>query len=250
MTLNLNAINQERHTLSAIFSTCLVALVFSMAQSFKGPAEMVAQEVMELTTTLIEPLFEKPKPPEDRPEAKPKNTLPAPNPTPTPRQEIKQEVMAPAESPRAALPQTPPPVAQTAPTPALAPLATVTPLAPTAQAVPEIPKPVAPQVSASLSLENNYIASVRSTLNANKRYPTGREASLQRPAGKVKIAFVLARNGSLIEATVEESSNSIILDNAALATVRRTNYAPWPDGTWPSQSQHKFTVSLDFVPLN
>ena len=244
MTLNLDAINQERHTLSALFSICLVALVFSMAQSFKGPAELVAQEVMELTTTLIEPLFEKPKPPEACPEPKPKNILPAPIPTPAPRQELKQEVMAPAETTRAAPPQTAAPVAQTAP---LAPSA---PLAPVAQATPEIPKPVAPQVLPSLSLENNYIASVRTTLNANKRYPTGREASLQRPAGKVKIAFVLARNGSLVEASVEESSNSIILDNAALATVRRTNYAPWPDGTWPLQSQHKFTVSLDFVPLN
>lgn len=241
MTLNLDAINQERHTLSALFSICLVALVFSMAQSFKGPAELMAQEAMELTTTLIEPLFEKPKPPEARPEPKPKNILPAPISTPAPRQEIKQEVMAPAETTRAAPPQTVAPVAQTAP---------VAPLAPVAQATPEIPKPVAPQVPPSLSLENNYIASVRTTLNANKRYPTGREASLQRPAGKVKIAFVLARNGSLVEASVEESSNSIILDNAALATVRRTNYAPWPDGTWPSQSQHKFTVSLDFVPLN
>lgn len=241
MTLNLDAINQERHTLSAIFSMCLVALVFSMAQSFKGPAELAAQEVMELTTTLMEPLFEKPKPPEARPEPKPKNFPPAPIPTPTPRQELKQEVMVPAESMRAAPAQPAAPVAQTTP---------AAPSAPVALATPEIPRPVAPQVPPSLSLENNYIASVRSTLNANKRYPTGREASLQRPAGKVKIAFVLARNGSLVEASVEESSNSIILDNAALATVRRTNYAAWPDGSWPSQSQHKFTVSLDFVPLN
>ena len=241
MTLNLDAINQERHTLSALFSICLVALVFSMAQSFKGPAELAAQELMELTTTLIEPLFEKPKPPEARPEPKPKNVPPAPTPTPAPRQELKQEVMVPAESMRAAPAQSAAPVAQTTP---------AAPSAPVAQATPEIPRPVAPQVPPSLSLENNYIASVRTTLNANKRYPTGREASLQRPAGKVKIAFVLARNGSLVEASVEESSNSIILDNAALATVRRTNYAPWPDGTWPSQSQHKFTVSLDFVPLN
>ena len=241
MTLNLDAINQERHTLSAIFSMCLVALVFSMAQAFKVPAELAAQELMELTTTLIEPLFEKPKPLEARPEPKPKNFPPAPTPTPTPRQELKQEVMVPAESMRAAPAQPAAPVAQTTP---------AAPSAPVALATPEIPRPVAPQVPPSLSLENNYIASVRSTLNANKRYPTGREASLQRPAGKVKIAFVLARNGSLVEASVEESSNSIILDNAALATVRRTNYAAWPDGSWPSQSQHKFTVSLDFVPLN
>jgi protein TonB len=109
---------------------------------------------------------------------------------------------------------------------------------------------MAPQPPISVSLENNYIVSVRATLNANKRYPTGREASLQRPSGKVKLWFVLARNGALQDAGIDESSNSIILDNAALATLRRTTYTPWPEGSWASQSQHKFTVTLDFVPLN
>jgi protein TonB len=87
-------------------------------------------------------------------------------------------------------------------------------------------------------------------LNSNKRYPTGREASLQRPSGKVKLWFVLNRNGLLQEAGIDESSNSIILDNAALATVRRTSYLAWPEGSWPALSQHKFTVTLDFFPLN
>jgi protein TonB len=113
----------------------------------------------------------------------------------------------------------------------------------------EVPKPTQP-IPVNVSLENNYIASVRAMLNANKRYPTGREASLQRPAGKVKLWFVLTRNGAIQDAGIDESSNSIILDNAALSTVRRTTYTPWPEGSWPSQSQHKFTVTLDFVPLN
>jgi protein TonB len=236
MSLNLEAINQQRHALSALASTCLVAGVFSMAQSIKGPAELVAQEVMELTTTLIEPLIQKPapQPPEIRPEPKPKSVVPTPVAVPTPRQDIKQEVTPPIETARS-IP---------------APPQTMAAVAPVAQVVTEPPKQVMQQAAPALNLENNYIASVRNTLNANKRYPTGREASLQRPSGKVKIGFVLLRNGSLVEASVEESSNSIILDNAALTTVRRTTYSPWPDGSWPSQSQHKFTVSLDFMPLN
>lgn len=241
MSLNLETINQQRHSISAVLSMCLLALVVSMAQSIKGPAELVAQEVMELTTTLIEPLLQKPAPvPEIRPETKQKSIAPTPTTTPPVRQEIKQEAMAPAEIARPV-----PAVSQS-----MTPIAPTVAVAPVTQAIPESPKSVAPQVPVNLSLENNYIASVRSILNANKRYPTGREASMQRPSGKVKIGFVLARNGNLLEASVEESSNSIILDNAALATVRRTPYAPWPDGTWPNQSQHKFTVSLDFVPLN
>ncbi len=235
MMLLIDRLNQERHKLSSLGSLLLVFFVFSMAQAIKGPAEMLAQEAMELTTTLIEPLLQPPPktpPPQvKQPEPKPK-MLAMPNAPITPAPiEPAREVTAAAESPR------PPPT----PTPA--------PSFPTATPVQEAPK-MAVQPPVSVSLENNYIVSVRATLNANKRYPTGREASLQRPSGKVKLWFVLARNGALQDAGIDESSNSIILDNAALSTLRRTTYAPWPEGSWASQSQHKFTVTLDFVPLN
>jgi protein TonB len=235
MMLLIDRLNQERHKLSSLGSLLLVFFVFSMAQAIKGPAEMLAQEAMELTTTLIEPLLQPPPktpPPQvKQPEPKPK-MLAMPNAPITPAPiEPAREVTAAAESPR------PTPI----PTPA--------PSFPTATPVQEAPK-MAVQPPVSVSLENNYIVSVRATLNANKRYPTGREASLQRPSGKVKLWFVLARNGALQDAGIDESSNSIILDNAALSTLRRTTYAPWPEGSWASQSQHKFTVTLDFVPLN
>jgi periplasmic protein TonB len=235
MMLLIDRLNQERHKLSSLGSLLLVFFVFSMAQAIKGPAEMLAQEAMELTTTLIEPLLQPPPkspPPQvKQPEPKPK-MLAMPNAPITPAPiEPAREVTAAAESPR--------PLPTPTPAPSL----------PTATPVQEAPK-LAVQPPVSVSLENNYIVSVRATLNANKRYPTGREASLQRPSGKVKLWFVLARNGALQDAGIDESSNSIILDNAALSTLRRTTYAPWPEGSWASQSQHKFTVTLDFVPLN
>jgi protein TonB len=240
MMVLIDRLNQERHKLSSLGSLLMVFFVFSMAQAIKGPAEMLAQEAMELTTTLIEPLLQ-PKPPKPvplvpKPEPQPK-MLALPNVpnmpmTPAPIEPVR-EVTAAAESPR----------------PAPTPTPTPAPSLPTATPVQEAPK-MAVQPPISVSLENNYIVSVRATLNANKRYPTGREASLQRPSGKVKLWFVLARSGALQDAGIDESSNSIILDNAALSTLRRTTYAPWPEGSWASQSQHKFTVTLDFVPLN
>ena len=237
MMLLIDRLNQKRHKLSSLGSLLLVFFVFSMAQAIKGPAEMLAQEAMEITTTLIEPLLQ-PTPPKSapqiaKPEPQPKMlALPNVPTTPAPIEPVR-EVIAAAESPR--------PIPTPTPTPA--------PSLPTATPVQEVPK-MAAQPPISVSLENNYIVSVRATLNANKRYPTGREASLQRPSGKVKLWFVLARNGALQDAGIDESSNSIILDNAALSTLRRTTYAPWPEGSWASQSQHKFTVTLDFVPLN
>ncbi len=238
--ITIDRLNQERHKLSSLGSLLLVFFVFSMAQALQGPAEILAQEAMELTTTLIEPLLQPPpQPPEPKvtkPEPQQKLLTPANVPTtPLPIEPARE--VTPSETPRP--PNTPSPAPTPLPTPSVA---AVTP-------PPEPPKP-APQTPAAVNLENNYIASVRATLNANKRYPTGREASLQRPSGKVKLWFVLARNGALQDAGIEESSNSIILDNAALSTLRRTTYAPWPDGSWSSQSQHKFTVTLDFVPLN
>lgn len=228
----IDQINQARHKISGLGSLTLVVLVFTMAQAIKAPVEMVAQEALELTTALIEPLLQpQPKPPAVQPprtDIKPKVVplLNAPQPT-APTEPVKE--LPPTESTRSVI--APPAIAQ-----------------PVNQTQ-EVPK-ATQQIPVNVSLENNYIASVRAMLNANKRYPTGREASLQRPAGKVKLWFVLTRNGAIQEAGIDESSNSIIMDNAALSTVRRTTYTPWPEGSWPSQSQHKFTVTLDFVPLN
>jgi protein TonB len=228
----IDRLNQARHKISSLGSLTLVVVVFTMAQAIKAPVELVAQEALELTTALIEPLLQPPpKPPAVQPprtDIKPK-VIPLINAQqPIAPSEAVKEMPA-SEAPRSLVP--PPTIAQ--------------PVHQTQEA----PKP-AQQIPVNVSLENNYIASVRAILNANKRYPTGREASLQRPSGKVKLWFVLARNGALQDAGIDESSNSIILDNAALSTVRRTTYTPWPDGSWPSQSQHKFTVTLDFVPLS
>jgi protein TonB len=233
MMLLIDRLNQERHKVSSLGALGLVLVVFTLAQTLKEPVQMVAQEAMELTIAVIEPLLQAPPPPlpqPQKPEVKPK-TVPTVTQTQAPAPtEVRKEPVTP-EAPRA--------VAPTPPTPA-----------PTANPAPVVTETPKPQPPATANLESNYIAAVRATLNANKRYPTGREASLQRPAGKVKVWFVLARNGALQDAGIDDSSNSIILDNAALATVRRTTYSPWPDGSWPSENQHKFTVTLDFVPLN
>jgi protein TonB len=130
-----------------------------------------------------------------------------------------------------------------------APAVAPQPVAETVKPTPP-PPPPQPQPPSSAAVENAYVQNVRALLNANKRYPTGREASLQRPSGKAVVWFVLNRNGTLQEAGIEGSSNSILLDNAALSTVRRTSYTPLPEGSWPGQAQHRFTVTLDFVPFN
>jgi protein TonB len=85
-------------------------------------------------------------------------------------------------------------------------------------------------------------------LNATKRYPTGRQASLERPVGKARIVFVLSRNGALVSAQVQVSSNSNMLDDAALSAVRRATYPAFAGDLWRGQNTHEFSVDIDFVP--
>jgi periplasmic protein TonB len=115
------------------------------------------------------------------------------------------------------------------------------PVAPAATPVP-IPTPTASNP------EGAFTALLRAQLNASKRYPTGRDISLQRPKGKVVVWFTLLRSGHLQDLGIEDTSNSIALDNAALSTVRRASFPAFPTSSWPDQASHKFTVSLDFLP--
>lgn len=112
---------------------------------------------------------------------------------------------------------------------------------------------ITPAPSAADSARNAeaaYANRVRDYLQTAKRYPSGREASLQRPAGTSVIWFILSRNGSLIDSGIETSANSILLDNAALSTIRRSNYPAFPVEVWPERAQHRFSVELNFIPIN
>lgn len=151
-------------------------------------------------------------------EAKPA-PVPAPNPIPVARQE-------PPPPPAPPPPASPPPPAPAPPAPASPP-----------------PAPAAPAADASAT----YTARVRAYLNSVKRYPTGRDASIQRPEGKVRIWFVLRRDGSLVDAGVEDSSNSILLDNAGLTTIKRGSM-PAFEAAFGTDETHRFTVDLDFKP--
>lgn len=247
-------LNDQRHNVSSVVSLLMVGAVWFMTQSILPVQRSLPEEPMELILMMPEPV-------------RPVMPLPVP---PPPAQPPK-----PVLSPSQPTPAMPPPPVLTAPTPAPPTTAAAVTAAPVSQPVPatpseparvESPRPVQsaiiapPQTVAepakpapppsSVAIENGYVVNVRALLNANKRYPTGREASLQRPSGKAVVWFVLNRNGTLQEAGIEGSSNSILLDNAAVSTVRRTSYTPWPEGSWPGQSQHRFSVTLDFVPLN
>jgi periplasmic protein TonB len=172
--------------------------------------------------------------------------IPPPPPPPPPKQ-VEKVTDAPkvdAPPPFVPPPDTAPPPTTTAPTIA----ATAAP--PPVPAVIAPPPPSPPDNTKALitSLENEYAIMVRAMLNSTKRYPTGRKASQERPQGKVKVWFTVMRNGTLVDAGVLQSSDSNLLDDAALATVRRGTYPAFPPNTWVGEDQHRFVAEIEFNP--
>lgn len=179
--------------------------------------------------------------------------LPPPPPLPAPPKEIKTpEPLAPKTE------TTPPPQQPDLPAPALmspveAPVRDTPPPTKPAAVVMAAPTPAPTPTpdtvkAKAASMESEYASLVRAMLNTTKRYPTGRAASQQRPQGKVKVWFTLARGGALLEAGILESSNSNLLDDAAIATVRRGLYPPFPANTWLDHEFHKFSAEIEFNP--
>lgn len=238
----IDRLNAQRHNVSTSISLAVIGFIWFLSQTLASTPRSALQEAIELI--FVEPQRSVTVPAQARPVVQPQlKTAPPEKTTPQPTVTPEVKPLATATNTLAATSNAEPVKTEsTKPTQAI--VATPAPPAPIVEPVKPAPAP------SSASIESGYVATVRAQLNANKRYPTGREASLQRPSGKAVVWFVLNRNGALNDAGIEDSSNSIILDNAALSTVRRTPYAAWPEGGWPGQAQHRFTVTLDFAPVN
>ena len=111
----------------------------------------------------------------------------------------------------------------------------------------EVSKPVqaAPRVDVN-AIQFNYERIIRGYLESIKRYPTSREARSQRPTGTVTLWLEVGRDGSLRNAEISKSSDSIILDNAALASVRQGKFPAFPAEAYADELSRRFSVSLEY----
>ncbi len=109
------------------------------------------------------------------------------------------------------------------------------------------PPPVVTGTGPSIGqIQAGYERTISAYVQSIKRYPTSREARMQRPTGKVGLWIEVNRDGSLKDAGIAKSSDFILLDNAALATVRQGKFPPFPVDTYPGESVHRFTFTLDY----
>ncbi|MGB7192236.1 MAG: TonB family protein [Collimonas pratensis] len=189
-------------------------------------------------------------------EPEPPVTAPTP-PVPVPPQEVKSKPQPVAKPTQQQPPRPSPPQAVTATPVSNTPNPEVTaPTPPKAIAAPiaaptppqETPPPAPAAKPNNASIEASYISKLRAHLNSIKRYPTGREASQQRPQGKVKVWFVLNRDGTLVDQGIDESSNSMLLDEAARKTINRATFTAFPESSWTGEATHRFSAELEFIP--
>jgi len=163
---------------------------------------------------------------EPAPPPPPPKPLPKPEPTPKPKPVPKPVVAKPTP--------TPPPVAAK-PAPAAV-----------AQAAPTPAPPAPPKVDGQ-ALEGGYLKGLRNELDTYKQYPTGRQASLERPNGDVMVWLLVDRQGRVLDSGVQTPASSMLLNRAAANSLRRIKQVkPFPEQAFGGRNEQRFTATFNY----
>lgn len=182
-----------------------------------------------------EPVVEQEPPPpliedeEAEPAPPPPKPLPKPEPKPKPK------------------PLPKPVVAKTAP--ALQPVATAKPVPPVAAPTAPVaaPAPPAPPKVDGQALEGGYLKGLRNELDTYKQYPTGRQASLERPSGEVVVWLLVDRQGRVLDSGVQTQASSMLLNRAATNSLRRIKQVkPFPEQAFGGRNEQRFTATFNY----
>ncbi|WP_413504657.1 energy transducer TonB [Serratia grimesii] len=178
-----------------------------------------------------------PEPPPPEPEPIPEPVVPAPEPIieakpvpkPQPKPKPVKEKAKPVEKVK--------PVAAPA-----APRALVSkPAAVTAPAV-----PAAPKVNTQ-AIENGYLQALRHELEQRKRYPSGRQASLERPQGNVEVWLEVDRSGRVLSSGITNKATSMLLNRAALSSLQSISQVkPFPSDAFNGQTTKRFSATFNY----
>lgn len=184
-----------------------------------------------------EPVVEQEPPPpviEDQ-EAEPAPPPPPPKPQPQPKPEPK-----PKPQPK------PTPVAAKA-TPAPTPPVAAKPVQPAVAPTPAPPAPPpAPKVDGQ-ALEGGYLKGLRNELDSYKQYPSGRQASLERPTGEVVVWLLVDRQGRVLDSGIQTQASSMLLNRAATNSLRRIKQVkPFPEQAFGGRNEQRFTATFNY----
>lgn len=179
-----------------------------------------------------EPVVEQEPPPpviEDE-EAEPAPPPPPPKPLPKPEPKPK-------------------PVPKPTPTPTPTPVAAVAakPVQAAVAPTPAPPAPPAPPKVDGQALEGGYLKGLRNELDTYKQYPTGRQASLERPSGEVVVWLMVDRQGRVLDAGIQTPAPSMLLNRAATNSLRRIKQVkPFPEQAFGGRNEQRFTATFNY----
>ncbi|GAA0407081.1 hypothetical protein GCM10008969_32100 [Pseudomonas veronii subsp. inensis] len=158
-----------------------------------------------------------------------------PPPPPPPPKPLPKPAPKPVPKPVVAKPTpTPPPVAAK-PAPAAV-----------AQAAPTPAPPAQPKVDGQ-ALEGGYLKGLRNELDTYKQYPTGRQASLERPSGDVVVWLLVDRQGRVLDSGVQTPASSMLLNRAAANSLRRIKQVkPFPEQAFGGRNEQRFTATFNY----
>ncbi|CAI8759743.1 Ferric siderophore transport system, periplasmic binding protein TonB [Pseudomonas chlororaphis] len=193
---------------------------------------------------LPEPVMEQEPPPpviEDE-EAEPAPPPPPPKPQPQP-----QPKPEPKPKPKP-LPKPAPVAAKATPTPT--PPVAAKPVQPVQPAVAPTPAPPAPPPAPKVdgqALEGGYLKGLRNELDTYKQYPTGRQASLERPSGEVVVWLLVDRQGRVLDSGIQTQASSMLLNRAATNSLRRIKQVkPFPEQAFGGRNEQRFTATFNY----
>ncbi|MDC3736018.1 energy transducer TonB [Pseudomonas syringae pv. syringae] len=163
-----------------------------------------------------------PPPPKPAPKPKPKPEIkPEPRPKPLPKPAVAKPV-EPVQAPSK-------PIAS----------------APVAPPSPPVP-PAAPKVDTQ-GMEGGYLKGLRSELDGYKQYPTGRQASLERPSGEVVVWLLVDRQGRVLDSGIQTQASSMLLNRAAANSLRRIKQVkPFPEQAFGGRNEQRFTATFNY----
>lgn len=180
-----------------------------------------------------EPVVEPPPPVIEEADAEPAPPPPPPKPLPKPEPKPKPKPLPKPVVAKAA--PTPPPVAAAKPVPAV-----------TAPAAPA-PAPPAPPKVDDQALEGGYLKGLRNELDTYKQYPTGRQASLERPSGEVVVWLLVDRQGRVLDSGLQTQASSMLLNRAATNSLRRIKQVkPFPEQAFGGRNEQRFTATFNY----
>jgi periplasmic protein TonB len=108
--------------------------------------------------------------------------------------------------------------------------------------------PTHPSATSSVqAIENGYLQELRRELEQRKRYPSGRQASLEHPQGNVEVWLEVDRSGRVMASGISSKATSMLLNRAAMSSLQSLSQVkPFPNDAFSGQTTKRFSATFNY----